>query len=381
MHIGFDAKRFFYNATGLGNYSRNTIFSLAETFPEHRYFLYAVQKRAKICTNPHHPAIAVQEPCPLGRALPALWRTWGLPRTARPHALDIFHGLSHELPAARFSATTRTVVTMHDLLFVTHPHLYPWIDRQIYAIKYRASCLRADVIVAISTHTAQNLCEWLRIPEERVQVVYQCCDPGFFFPPDQAAWHRVRERYHLPAEYVLFVGSLIPRKGCMTLLQAVAALPAHSRIPVVVVGTGPQKQDLERLRARLGLSTLVHFLGRVDSADLPALYQQATVFSYPSVGEGFGIPILEALCSKVPVITSTGSCFAEVGGDAALYTEPGKSEALAHALAQVLGDSALRQTMITRGLRQAQQFHPQATATRLMRLYTDLHTGHNHAPK
>lgn len=313
--------------------------------------------------------------------MPGLWRTWGLPGTARGHELDIFHGLSHELPVPRFSGRTRTVVTMHDLLFLTHPHLYPWIDRHIYALKYRASCLRADMIVAISAHTATEVCDWLGLAQERVQVVYQSCDSAFLDQADEAARGRVRARYHLPAEYILFVGSLIPRKGCATLLQALATLPLSRRIPVLLAGSGPQEQDLRELAARLGLTPLVHFLGRVEQADLPALYQQAMVFCYPSVGEGFGIPILEALCSKVPVITSTGSCFAEAGGDASLYTRPGDIEALAQALGQVVEDADLRQTMIARGLQHAQKFHPRETATQLMDLYTALYQGQDYAPR
>ena len=129
MHIGFDAKRFFHNRTGLGNYARSTILGLARHFPEHHYTLFTPRLTGPFCTLPAEHGLEVQEACPAGRVFPALWRSLGIPRSARAHELDIYHGLSHELPLKNFGPRTRTVVSMHDLLFLTHPHLYPWIDR------------------------------------------------------------------------------------------------------------------------------------------------------------------------------------------------------------------------------------------------------------
>lgn len=372
MHIGFDAKRFFHNPTGLGNYSRGTIFGLAEHFPEHRYTLYTQRLSGPFCTLPACHGLHVQEACPLGRMFPALWRSLSIPRAARGHELDIYHGLSHELPLTSFGPRTRTVVSMHDLLFLTHPHLYPWIDRQLYAFKYRKSCQRADMIVAISQKTADDVHEIFEIPRERIRVAYQSCSPAFSVArgPDETA--RLRRIHGLPERYVLFVGSLIPRKGAQTLISALASLPRSDRPELVIVGKGPMETALRDQALASGLGAQVHFLGQVADADLPGLYQLAEAFAYPSVGEGFGIPILEALNSRVPVITSTGSCFAEPGGDAALYTTPGDVPELAQALTRVLQDSALRQDMIARGERHAQNFHISRTSAALMQIYTDL---------
>jgi glycosyltransferase involved in cell wall biosynthesis len=372
MHIGFDAKRFFHNPTGLGKYARTTILGLAEHFPQHVFTLYATRHVGPLCTLPASTGLHVQEACPLGRMFPALWRSLGIPQAARSHGLDIYHGLSHELPLTSFGPRTRTVVTMHDLLFLTHPHLYPWVDRQLYAFKYAQSCRRADMVVAISQKTADDVHEIFGIPRERLRVAYQSCAPAFSNVIGKEDEDRLRRVHRLPEQYVLFVGSLIPRKGAQTLVSALAELPAAERSDLVIVGKGPMKEALQSQARTLGITGRVHFLGQVADADLPGLYQLAQVFAYPSVGEGFGIPILEALNSRVPVITSSGSCFAEPGGDAVLYTTPGDASELARALSRVMNDIDLRQTMIAKGVRHAQNFHLPRTSAALMRIYAEL---------
>jgi glycosyltransferase involved in cell wall biosynthesis len=372
MHIGFDAKRFFHNRTGLGNYARSTILGLARHFPEHRYTLFTPRLSGPFCTLPAKHGLEVQEACPAGGVFPALWRSLGIPRTVRARELDIYHGLSHELPLTSFGPRTSTVVTMHDLLFLTHPHLYPWIDRQLYTYKYRQSCLRADMVVAISQKTADDVHEIFGVPRERIRVAYQSCSPAFLAPSDPDDLDRLRRTFALPQRFVLFVGSLIPRKGAQTLLAALGELPAADRPDLVIVGTGPLEAALRDQARTMGLADRVRFLGRTQDSDLPGLYSLATLFAYPSVGEGFGIPILEALSRQVPVVTSTGSCFAEPGGDAALYVTPGDRAALAQALERVLTDDGLRRSMIEKGVRHAEKFHVSRTSTALMRIYAEL---------
>jgi glycosyltransferase involved in cell wall biosynthesis len=372
MHIGFDGKRFFQNVTGLGNYARSTVLGLAEHFPEHRYTLYTPRLAGPFCTTPLPPALRVQEACPMGRKFPALWRSLAVPNAAARDDLDIYHGLSHELPLTAFAARTRTVVTMHDLLFLTHPHLYPWADRRLYAWKYRHSCRKADLVVAISRRTAEDVQELFGIDPRRIRVAYQSCDPAFSVPLAEAERNRLRREYDLPSDFILFVGSLIERKGVRTLVEAVTLLSPTDRPGLVVVGTGPQESALRGQVRAAGLDGRTRFLGQVRGTDLPGLYRLARVFAYPSVGEGFGIPILEALTSGTPVVTSSGSCFAEAGGEAALYTTPGDAQELAAALARALGDEALRRDMVERGLHHAEQFHISRTSGRLMEIYAEL---------
>lgn len=375
MHIGFDGKRFFRNATGLGNYARSTVLGLAEHFPEHRYTLYAPRLAGPFCTLALPQAVQVQEACPAGRAFPALWRSLAIPAAAARDHVDIFHGLSHELPLTDFPATIRTVVTMHDLLFLTHPHLYPWADRQLYAFKYGRSCRKADLVVAISRRTAEDVQEFFGVGPDRIRVAYQSCNPAFSAAMGPDALASLRVRLGLPSEFVLFVGSLIERKGVRTLVEAMSLIPPADRPGLVVVGKGPLESALREQSASAGLAGRTLFLGQVADADLPGLYRLARVFAYPSVGEGFGIPILEALTSGTPVVTSTGSCFAEAGGDAALYAAPGDARELSSALSRALTDEGLRRDMIARGLEHARMFHISRTSARLMEIYAELVPG------
>jgi glycosyltransferase involved in cell wall biosynthesis len=375
MHIGFDGKRFFRNVTGLGNYARSTVLGLAEHFPGHRYTLYAPRLAGPFCTMPLPEPLRVHEACPAGRAFPALWRSLAIPAAAGRDRIDIYHGLSHELPLTNFPPQVRTAVTMHDLLFLTPPHLYPLVDRQLYAWKYRLSCRRADLVVAISRRTAEDVQELFGVQPDRIRVAYQSCNPAFAAGIDAADLDGLRSRLALPRDFVLFVGSLIERKGVRTLIEAAAKLPPGDRPDLVIVGTGPLEADLRDQARSAGLHDRTRFLGQVAGADLPGLYRLARVFAYPSLGEGFGIPILEALTSGTPVVTSTGSCFAEAGGDAALYAAPGDAGELAAALLRALTDDALRRDMVERGKAHAAAFHIARTSARLMDIYTELAGG------
>jgi glycosyltransferase involved in cell wall biosynthesis len=264
------------------------------------------------------------------------------------------------------------VVTVHDLLFLTHPHRYPLVDRALYTFKYKSACKRADRVVTVSRHTADQVQEHFGIPPERIRVTYQSCDPAFRIQVDEASRRQLRRTYGLSREYILFVGSLVARKGVGSLLQALAGLSPSIRPELVVVGTGPLERELRRQAESLNLTKNVRFLGRVPSPDLPGLYQAAHVFAYPSEAEGFGIPILEALCSRTPVVTSTGSCFAEAGGDAALYVPPGDIPALTDALTRTVTDQSLRERMVAKGVAHAANFHIKKTSARLMNVYNEL---------
>lgn len=369
MRIGFDAKRFFQNATGLGNYARSVLGGLVEYFPEHAYTLYAPPP-TQLPTFASGATVRI--PGPWGRTFPTLWRSFGIPKTAASDHLNIYHGLSHELPLRAFAPGVRTVVTVHDLLFLTHPHLYPWLDRHIYTLKYKKSCQRADMVVTVSQKTAEDVQTIFNLPPERVRVAYQSCDPAFGRLLSAAQKRKLRRHYGLPEEFILFVGSLIPRKGVHTLFRALECLPAASRTPLVIVGQGWLEGALRAQAQKSKRTSQVHFLGRVPLADLPGIYQLARVFAYPSQAEGFGIPLVEAQISGLPAVTSTGSCFAETAGPAALYTTPGDADELAQALERLLTNSTLRQNMIQSGHEHAKRFHRRQTSTRLMDIYQEL---------
>ncbi len=374
MHIGFDAKRYFLNATGLGNYSRTTVRLLHATFPQHHYFLYTPKTSNQSVTLANGNNIHVRTPqTPMGRLVHPLWRFFLLGRETVCDDLDIFHGLSHEIPYG-LPTTTRKVVTMHDLIFLRHPELYNRLDVAIYTSKYRSSCRRADRTIAISEQTKADLVEFFGISEDKIEVVYQSCDSSFYTEFPAATRQKIKDHYSLPKNYILYVGSLAERKNVLTLIRVLGRISRESRPPLVLVGTG-NKGYTARLHAAIeqaGLENGVTLLGAVPASDLPGIYQMADLFVYPSRFEGFGIPILEALFSKTPVITSTGSCFREAGGPHCLYTTPGDTDELLDAITKVLNDTRLAKNMRTKGYEHALNFHGHKVAENMMNVYKSL---------
>jgi glycosyltransferase involved in cell wall biosynthesis len=302
-----------------------------------------------------------------------LWRTWPLGRETARDSLDIFHGLSHEIPYG-LPRNTRKVVTVHDLIFLRHPELYNRLDVAVYTTKYRSSCHRADRIIAISQQTKRDLVEFFNLDASRIEVVYQSCDNRFYDRVGHDMRQAIRKNHNLPLHYILYVGSLAQRKNVLTLIHALERIPRDSRPHLVLVGTGNRgyMSQLHEAIARADMTGDITWLGQIPGRDLPGIYQMADLFVYPSLFEGFGIPILEALFSKTPVITSTGSCFREAGGPHCLYTPPGDVDELSHAIARVLDDSSLASTMRDKGYEHALNFHEHQVATNMMNVYTSL---------
>ena len=369
MNVGFDAKRVFHNATGLGNYARDVLRILGRHRPEHSYFAY----------NPRPGRIpfqldgaALHERGPrrlLHRAIPALWRTSGIVGDLREDGIDVFHGLSGELPLGIERSGVAPVVTIHDLIFERMPVLYPPIDRRIYSAKARSAARRARLVLAISEQTKRDLVELYGVPEARIRVVYQTCNDAFRGPVPEEALREVAARLSLPATFVLAVGTIERRKNLLLALRALEKLPDVS---LVAVGRPtPYVEELSAFVRSRGLSGRVRLLSGVSTPDLAALYRLATAAVYPSLYEGFGIPIVEALYSGTPVVTTRGGCFAEAGGPGSAYVDPHDPEELRAALAAILGDAERRAAMREAGLRHAARFAGDAIASALVAAYED----------
>jgi glycosyltransferase involved in cell wall biosynthesis len=371
MKIGFDAKRAFLNHTGLGNYSRSVITSLAQYFPENEYFLYTPKtiQNARTAQLAQSRNLQIRQPSfPLFKSL---WRSRLIVPQLRKDKLDIYHGLSHELPAGLQKTNIRSVVTMHDLIFLRYPQYYKLADRKIYEAKFRYACSHADKIVAISRQTKRDLCSYFNTPEEKIEVIYQSCDALFTREQPPGALKKIKEKYRLPDQYLLSVGTVEERKKLLLTVQALTMLP--DAVKLVVVGKG--KAYLEKVKAFIAVHNLrdrVFFLENIPFTDLPAIYQLADIFIYPSEFEGFGIPILEALYSGVPVIAATGSCLEEAGGPDSIYIHPTDKEGLVQAILQIRSNEKLRADMIAAGKKYAALFTERRQAEQLMELYRKL---------
>jgi len=370
MTIGFDAKRAFFNQSGLGNYSRDVIRCLIENYPDNEYYLYTPYPKKSIPFYQQGNCLIKGPDGILHRIFPSFWRSFSIGKQLKNDHVEIYHGLSNELPADISSSGVRSVVTIHDLIFLRYPHFYPFYDTFTYRQKIYFACRHADAIVAVSEQTRKDIIEYLKIPPSRITVIYQSCNPIFYQPVNEHQKQIIRERYQLPREYILFVGTIEERKNLLSLVKAIHQQKID--MPLVVIGKEtPYALSVYQHIRKYRLSN-IWFLKKVPTPDMPAIFQMATVFVYPSLFEGFGIPILEALYSRVPVITNKGGCFSEAGGPASLYVDCKSPEAIGNAIITLINDKELRQKMIEEGYRHALQFNPQKVANNLMNLYQQL---------
>ena len=371
MNIGFDAKRAFHNRTGLGNYSRALITALDEFYPNNNYILYSKNSENEQYCNWFRQLEHSQWIQPKSRSFGSLWRTFSIPRLLQEHHCDIYHGLSAELPIGKKPVNTKYIVTIHDLIFLRLPHLFPFIDRKIYYQKNIYACKTADKIIAISEQTKADLINLLKVPAEKIDVVYQTCDATFDQKWSDSDKQLLRHKYNLPNTYILNVGTLEERKNALIILKALKNLPEN--IHAVFIGKQTAYQDsLNQFIEQNNLQHRVMFLSNIPFAELPGIYQLASVFAYPSRFEGFGIPILEALKSGIPTIAATGSCLEEAGGNGAVYFHPDDDLALKNAIEQILNNPSFTKELIEKGYKHAALFTNKSFADQTMKVYQSL---------
>jgi len=372
MHIAFDAKRAFLNSSGLGNYARTLVKSLHAYHPENQYTLFTPRVVENEFQKNIHAAtgISVQEPEHfIDKKLRSRWRSYGITQILNEKQVDIYHGLSNELPFNIQQFKGKKMVTTHDLIFLRYPKLYPFIDRKIYNKKFRNACDNADIIIAISQETKRDIEKFYFIPESKIRVVYQSCDEIYYNPINAAQTEGVIKKYNLPAEYLLYVGTIEERKNLLTLVKA---LKQTKDIPLVVIGKKRTyfNKVMDYITANQ-LKNRVHFIEHIDHYELPVVYSKAKIFIFPSLFEGFGIPIIEALTSKVPVITTAGGCFPEAGGPDSIYIDPQNEKQLAEHINFLLSNEQTRIQMAEKGFQYAQLFHPKKCVEQLMRIYKE----------
>ncbi|MEZ4994316.1 MAG: glycosyltransferase family 1 protein [Saprospiraceae bacterium] len=374
FRIGFDAKRLFQNFTGLGNYSRTLVANLAAYYPEHAYFLFTpkIPPREETHFFQNDPLFSVQTPH--GKFAP-LWRMRGMIKDLQKQRIQLYHGLSNEIPLKIQQTNIKTVVTIHDLLFKRFPGQYKAIDRSIYNGKFQYACQHADRIVAISEATKRDIIHYYSIPPEKIEVIYQSCDERFMQTRSESTVQAVLDTYGLPRNYLLYVGSIIERKNLLGVIKAMERLPAPLQLPLVVVGGGKgyYRNKVKSYIASRRLQNKIFFV-RPDLNELAVLYQQASIFLYPSFGEGFGIPILEALFSKTPVITSKFSSLPEAAGPSSYQVDPADIDAIAQGMEGILNDDDFRKQMVEKGYLYAQQFRGEPLTHQMMSLYETMLT-------
>ena len=374
LTIGYDAKRAVSNGTGLGNYCRTLLNDLGTIDTTDSFRLYVpdlgrddLRSQLDMPRNMSFVTPANK----LVKPLRSLWRIKGIVNDLKRDGVDIYHGLTGELPLGLSEAGIKSVVTIHDLIFMRCPEYYNPVDVAIYKWKFRNTCKQADRIIAISECTRRDIMELGEIDDSRIHVVYQSCDTRFHLQVSEAQKAEVRSRYSLPQRYILFVGTIEERKNALLAAQALPYLSDEIHLVLVGRQTAYAKTIFSFARQN-GLANRIHMLSGVPTSDLYAIYQQAECFVYPSRYEGFGIPVIEAIQSRLPVIACTGSCLEEAGGPDNVYVDPDEPQEMAMAIKSITDNPDAARQIVTRSLDYIRRFENGNVAQEMLNVYRSL---------
>jgi len=356
-----------YRGAGIHRY----IQALLEHLPQvssHRFSAYVGDPRVR---PEEWPGLEVRK-APFTTTRPPLrilWEQLLQPPTLLRDGADLIHGMAYALPLL---CPTASVVTVHDLSFLRFPRAFKRGNRIYLSVATRLAVARADAVIAVSRHTARDLERLLGVPPERIHVVPNGVD-GRFRPLSRREVERFRHRRGLPERFILYVGTIEPRKNLETLVRAYAELlrqDPRAAIPLIIAGgRGWYYEGVFALVERLRLETVIRFPGFIDHRELPLWYNAATLFVFPSLYEGFGLPVLEAMACGTPVVASNASSLPEVVGEAGLLVEPCDVEGLAESMRRVLMDTGLREELCARGRARASEYSWHATAMQTTAVY------------
>ena len=368
LRIGFDAKRLFNNTTGLGNYSRTLVSKLKTVYPENKYLLYTPKI---VRTSQTEPFLTGDYIIKKPESMPGwLWRSAYLVQLIKQDKLDIYHGLSHELPIGIDKTSICSVVTIHDIIYKFHPEDFPLFDRKIYDYKFRYACEKSNRIIAISESTKTDIMLHYGVEEDKISVIYQTCNDAFKQSITEEQIEQTLNQYHLPEQFLLYVGTINQRKNLLSVVQAMHQLGDKVKIPLLVVGNGKQyKQTIVDYIKKHNLESKIVFAPYIQNTDLPAIYHRAKIFIFPSRYEGFGIPIIEALYSRTPVITSRLSSLPEAAGPGAHYIDVDDPSTIASGILEILQSPEYYKQLVTNGYDHVQQFNDENATKRLMGIY------------
>ena len=371
MNIGFDAKRIFHNVSGLGNYGRNILSYLQDNNPENNYFLFSPNKNNQIKIKLENNTKIIEPQKITSSIKNSIWRTKGILKEKFFDELDIYHGLSNELPFGISKTNVKSVITVHDLIFVRFPELYKYIDRKTYFYKMKRACNEADKIIAISRQTKNDIIKFLKINPNKISIIYQGCNEIYYKQLSLEKRRTVCEKYNLPENFILNVGTIEPRKNALLIVKAIKK--AKINFPLVIVGRETNySSKIKAFIIQNKMENQIFIRNNIIFEYLPALYQSAKIFIYPSYFEGFGIPIIEAFNSRTPVITSDIDVFKEVSDGSSVFFENNSINNLSEKILYLLESEQERQKYIKLGTKRTEFFKGEKIAENLIELYNKL---------
>jgi glycosyltransferase involved in cell wall biosynthesis len=368
MKIGYDAKRLYANSTGLGTYSRTLINRLMQYYPKDEYTLFVHQKHYQ--STLYKYAEYTEKTIVSDYFNDKIWRRKAIAEDVVNQSIDIFHGLSNELP--ELPNNIKKIVTVHDVIYKKLPKTFSYFDRKLYHYKTKKALEQADAIVAVSQQTKADIIESYNTAEDKTHVIYPTWNKEYEHECNYLLKDEYFARYGLPRDFVLYVGAISKRKNFIRLLEAMA-LPENRDKHLVVVSNGGDEYDkAESFIYDKGLEASVFFLKDLPWYELPIIYHMSQGLIYPSMYEGFGLPVLEALRCGKPVITSNISSMPEVGGDACIFINPTSIEEISSAINFIYYNLDLAAEIKVKAMAQVQKFAPEKMTEKMMNVYKSL---------
>ena len=378
LTIGFEGKRLLSSLTGFGTYSRTLIRDICRFYPETRCVLIAHDSYNALNKLPTFSSLEIEQVKRLDSIKvvypPSTWHLYwkllGAKRTLYNQDVDIYHGLAHQIPRSVRQKRVPIVLTVHDLIYRHYPELSSDTDLNLYESQLLNACSISEKIVAVSESTKRDIVNFFSISPQKISVIYSACDYRYHKIETAEKIQQTRSIYGLPEKYLLYVGSMSERKNLLSVVKALNIIPRSDRLPLVVVGATTSYSNVvgEYIKNN-GLDNWIIFPKRVETEDLPAVYQAAEIFLYTSLYEGFGMPILEALSSGIPVITSNISAMPEAAGPDSRLIDPESPDEIASSIIDILSDDSLRRIMVKNGYSYSQKFNNKRVTEKMLQLY------------
>lgn len=395
MRIAVDGRTIIKGKSGVGTYVERTMRALVDVDPRNEYFLFLVEPLDSL-SAPNLTKVMIEGYQKAGKN--RYWENFLLPQFAVEKKIDIFFGAAYALPLLpRWHALAEIAPLPHSWKLPFNPHrqlkyvagvldVIGFVRPETFTPKMRlwqhifvANAVRiADAIITISESTKRDILRLFQYDHKRIHVTPLSVDQKFRPAHSKSETARVREKYSLPRQFILYVGTIEPRKNVSGTAKAYSMLPPELRkkYPLIIAGSKGWYAEsiLDEIHA-LGISDDIRLTGFVDDRDLPTLMAMAELFVFPSLYEGFGYPVLEAMASGVPVITSTSSSLPEVIGDAGILVEPDDLKGISNAMRKILRNPRFRRSLRNKGLKRARQFSWEKTARRTLEVFESVYRG------